>query len=226
MTYPQRKALRLKADRDRRVAERQAKAEQQADAVANPPAAPETFQQRQERRKSEDYGRQVAADKAAAAAKAAAGPSNPFRVRANECADRLHAPGMRSRFDHFNRLADAEDARRAAAAEAAAKQAAIDSDPSVILVRQYADGQIKLTRDTDLAAEAAEAKGMADAGDAQGAWAKMKAIDEKLFAQADKRAAEARQSKAVTDSTFSELATAAEQARERAEQSTAMVEAQ
>jgi hypothetical protein len=226
LSFKQLMANRKTLERDRRIEERKAKEQAAIEAVLNPPAPAPTFKQLMAHHKAQDEGRRLAQEKADAEAAANAPPVNHFRQQAEALRGQLYkGPIIRRQFERLIELAEKWDGDQAAAAEAAAKQAAIDNDPMVKLARDYAAGQMKLAPD-EFKAEAAECAGIAQAGDAALAWQRMKALDEKIFARADKLAAEAKQSANVTNSQFQELATVAEQARERAEQSGAMVEAQ
>jgi major membrane immunogen (membrane-anchored lipoprotein) len=225
LSFKQLMSNRGKLERDRRIQQRKEKEQQAIDAVLSPPAPPPTFRELMAQHKAQDEGRQLAQYKAEQEAAANRGPVNHYRQQAEALQGQLYrGPIIKKQFDRLNELADKWDREQVAAAEAAAKQAAIDNDPMVKLARDYAAGQMKLAPD-EFKAEAAECAGIAQAGDAALAWQRMKALDEKIWQAADKLAVEARMGKATSDATFAELATTAEQARERAEQSAAMVEA-
>jgi len=216
-SYAERKAERTTAarqnEREQQVAREQAK----RDAAHAPPEPPgPTFKERQAQRKAEDAGRRQAEERAAPPA-----DPNPFRKIAKEYENRQYTPEFKGRYERMTAEADRWDQEQAAKAEAAVKQAAIDADPSVKLARDYAAGLVKLTATLpeEFGLFAAECKGVADAGDSKLAWEKMRDLDQRIFNHHDKIAAEKMIGKNTSNADWTEAASAAEAARERAERS-------
>jgi hypothetical protein len=224
LSFAERQAARQEADDARRKQEREQKQVAKREAELTPPAPRLTFAQRQALRDARDQGRRDAEQKAAAEAKAKAGPVNEFRKRANAIAEQLsYRPDMRRMFDHFTRLADKWDADQVAKAEAAERQAAISADPAVATARDYTASLLK-TAPKEFQTEVAEINGIAQAGDAQMAWQRIRDIERRIWQRQDEIAAEKRASKAATDQEFQEAANAALAAREAAEQSARMAD--
>lgn len=217
--YATRKAERTAADRQRQRDDQAAKQQAKREAQYAPPAPPPpTFAERQAQRRATDAGKKQAEERAAPPA-----DPNVYRKLAKEYENRQYTPEYKGRYERFTKLADEWDQKQLALAEAAAKQAAIDADPSVRLARDYSAGLMKITATLpeEFGVAAAECVGIADAGDAELAWQHMRELDEKIWRHHDKIAAEKLVSKNATDAEFRDAANTAELARERAEQSAA-----
>lgn len=224
LSFSERQAIRTEQDNERRKQNAELKKQVTEQARLNPPPNPPSFKERQAQRDAQDQGRADAKAKAEAEAKAKAGPVNEFRKRANAIAEQLsYRPDMRRMFDHFTRLADQWDRDQVAKAEAAERQAAIDADPAVATSRDYAASLLK-TAPKEHQVEVAEIVGIAQAGDAQLAWSRIRDLEQRIWRQADEIAAAKRTNQKVTDQEFQEAANAALAAREAAEHSAKMAD--
>ena len=223
-SYHQRKQERQLTERAAKRVESDARRQAARELELNPPPAPLPFAERQAQRKAERIGQQEAEAKAAAEAAANAPPQNPYRARAQEIESRhwINAAKKRRRFEHFTKLAEAWDREQVAKEEAAERQAAIDSDPAVQRARDYAAGLVKLAPD-EFKTEAAEIQGIAQAGDSQLAWERIRDVEQRIWQQQDKLAAEKLASKTATDAEFQAAAEKAEESRERFEHAQSMV---
>jgi hypothetical protein len=219
MNFQQRRQLRLKQEREQRIQERQAKEQAAIDAALNPQPEPLPFRERQAQRKAEAEGKAQAAFEAEQAAAANAGPVNPYRQRAAECQNQLYqGSAMRARFNHFTARADQWDREQAAAAEAAAKQAAIDANPAVGNAREsatYLQKMAEATGDQELVRRAAECGGIAQAGDVSLYWRQAAEIEAAILNHHDSKAAERRAAKVAADAAYEAATAAAQESKAR-----------
>jgi hypothetical protein len=219
MNYQQRRQMRLRQEREQRVQERKQREQQQIEAVLNPPAAPLPYRERVAQRKAEAEGKAQAQYEAEQVAKSNAAPRNLYRERAEALRGELYkGESVRKRFDHFNRLADAEDASRAAQAEQAAKQAATDSDPAVANAREsatYLQKMAEATGQQELIKRAQECGGIAQAGDASLYWRRAAEVEAAILSFHDAKAAERRAAKLAADAEYEAAATAAQESKAR-----------
>jgi hypothetical protein len=217
LPYQQRRDARLRADRQRRMDERQAEAQAKADAAANPPE-PETqhsFNQRAAMRLAEENGKAEARKRQAELAAENAPPKNSYRELAKQIEGQRFIPSVERRYQRFMARADELDRERAAEAEQAAKQAAIDSSPAVILARESAGYLVKMAPTPELAALASECAGIAAAGDSGLYWLRAKECETKILDWHDQQAAEKRAAKSATDAEYEAAAAAAQATKAR-----------
>jgi hypothetical protein len=217
MSFAQRREMRRKNDREKRVEQRQTEATAKAEAKLNPPPPALPYDARKQLRKAEDTGRAQAKEIAAAEAKANAPIKNPFRQRQQEI-KLFRGPAEQRKWDQYGKLADAWDVQNANEIAAAERQAAIDDDPQVRTAREYSAALLK-TAPPEFQAAVAECVGAAEAGDAKLAWQKISVVEAEIFRHQDKVAADKRANLAVTNSDFNQSAEAAEFARIAAEHS-------
>jgi hypothetical protein len=219
LSYKERAEARRQIDRDRRIEERKRQEQERIDALHRPlePPAP-TYEQRQQARRAIEEGKREAAARAQEQAAKDAPPANPFRARAQEIQDQLgYRPDLRGRYQAMVQQADRLDAERTTAEVERQQQERIDRDPTVKTSRDYATGLSKLAP-PEFQTEAAEILGIAQSGDGQLAWQKIRDLEQRIWQQQDRLAAEARQSKTVTDAQYLEHAALAIEARQRFEQ--------
>lgn len=217
MSYQARRLARVNAENEKRTAAR---------LMPPPEPAPDlprqTFEERRAARKSQEEGKQIAAEEAAKA-RINAGPVNPFRKRAEELRTQLYRPGARMRFDHYTALADQYDAKEEQAKLVAEHDAAVAADPMVATARSYAQA-LTITAPTDeFKQEANVILGIAMEGNSQTAWQRMKALEERIWQHQDRIAAEKLASKVAADHDFQQVAALAEQSRERFDHAATMV---
>jgi len=221
MNFQQRRQMRLRQEREQRIEQRQQKEQAAIDAALNPQPEPLPFRERQAQRKAEAEGKAQTAYEAEQAAAANAGPVNPYRQRAEALSNQLYQGRMmQARFAHFSALADKWDREQAAAAEAAAKQAAIDSDPSVSNAREsatYLQKMAEATGNQELVKRAQECGGIAQAGDASLYWRQAAEVEAAILSFHDAKAAERRAAKVAADAEYEAAATAAQESKARLE---------
>lgn len=202
--------LRRTADRERRLAERQAK--QHPDKM--PETRDQTFDERRASRTAEAEGRRLVAARAAERAAELAGPINPYRQRANELESQTFRPEAKRRFQQMSRLADQWDREADATKAEAERQQKIANNPMVKLALENSDYVLQLA-DADDKTAVVIAQTLARAGDTEGYWERIKPVEARILARENLFAAERLATRNATQAEFIAAANQAEQIRER-----------